>query len=59
MKTLLLRSILLALPMVVRRAAKKHQSVRDKLQSGHYVVQLRMRDGRIEAASPERTGALA
>jgi trimethylamine-N-oxide reductase (cytochrome c) len=45
MKTLLLRSILLALPMVVRRAAKKHQSVRDKLQSGQCVVQLRMRDG--------------
>jgi len=44
MRTLLLRSILFALPMVVRRAAKKHKTVRDKLQSGHCVVQLRMRD---------------
>jgi len=45
MKKLALRSILLALPLVIRRAARKHRSVRAKLRSGRCVVQLRLRDG--------------
>lgn len=41
----MLRAILLALPMVVQRAAKRHASVREKLRAGDFVVQLRMRNG--------------
>lgn len=47
MKKLALRSIVLALPLVIRQAAKKHESVREKLQSGNCVVQLRLRDGSV------------
>ena len=45
MRKLALRSIFLALPVVIRRAAARHPVVRDKLRSCNCVVQLRLRDG--------------
>jgi trimethylamine-N-oxide reductase (cytochrome c) len=45
MKKLALKGILLALPIIIRRAAKKHPAVRSHLQSGRCVVQIRLRDG--------------
>ena len=47
MKRLMLRAILGALPLVVRRAARRHPSVREHLKRGRYVVQIRLRDGSI------------
>lgn len=47
MKTFALRSILLALPIVIRSAAHKHQSVRQKLRAGKCVMQIGLRDGSI------------
>ena len=45
MKKLALRAVMLALPTIIRSAAKKQRSVRDKLHSRDCVVQLRLRDG--------------
>jgi trimethylamine-N-oxide reductase (cytochrome c) len=47
MKRLMLRAILGALPLVVRRAARRHPAVREHLKRGKYVVQIRLRDGSI------------
>jgi len=47
MKRLMLRAILGALPLVVRRAARRHPAVREHLKRGRYVVQIRLRDGSI------------
>jgi trimethylamine-N-oxide reductase (cytochrome c) len=45
MKRLLLRAILLALPLIIGKAARGHAKVRQKLNAGDCVVQLRLRDG--------------
>lgn len=47
MKKLMLRSILVALPLVIKMAAKKHRLVRDKLKSQNMVLQIRLRDGSV------------
>jgi len=63
MKRLMLRAILGALPLVVRRAARRHSAVREHLKRGRYVVQIRLRDGSIcrhfvsERRGPRMLGA--
>ncbi len=47
LKRLALRAVMLALPTIIRGAAKKHRSVREKLRSRDCIVQLRLRDGSI------------
>lgn len=47
MKRAALRGILFALPIIVRRAAKQHSAVRQQLERGNCVLQLRLRDGSI------------
>ena len=47
MKRALLSTILRALPLVIRRAANRHRSVRDQLERGDCVLQLRLRDNSI------------
>ena len=47
LKKLALRAVMLALPTIIRGAAKKHRSVREKLRSRDCIVQLRLRDGSI------------
>ena len=44
MKRAALRAVLLALPVMIRRAARRHESVRTLLRQGRCVVQIRLRD---------------
>lgn len=44
MKRAALRGVLLALPLLIRRAARRHDGVRRRLQEGNCVIQLRLRD---------------
>jgi len=45
MKRALLRGVLLALPLVIRQAARKHETVRRQLRKENCVIQVRLRDG--------------
>lgn len=48
MKNVALRTLLLALPIMLRRAASKHQVVKDHMRSGgNCVVQIGLKDGSI------------
>lgn len=45
MKRAMLRAVLLALPLLIRQAARKHATVRKHLRKESCVIQIRMRDG--------------
>src|SRR5579871_5041483 len=47
MRVALLRAVLLALPTVIRRAARRHLGVRAKLRQEHCVIQLRLKDNSV------------
>ncbi|HEX6705815.1 MAG TPA: molybdopterin-dependent oxidoreductase [Albitalea sp.] len=47
MKGIALRGVMLALPLIIGKAARKNRAVRDKLKSRDAVVQIRLRDGSI------------
>src|ERR1700692_519914 len=44
MKRVALRGVLLALPVLIRQAARRRDSVRRRLRQGNCVIQLRLRD---------------
>jgi trimethylamine-N-oxide reductase (cytochrome c) len=58
MKRLVFSSILRALPVVIRRAARKHKVVRDKLAQRNLVVQIQLKDASIIRHFAFRDGAV-
>ena len=47
MRAALLRGVLLALPMVIRQAARRHARVREKVRQENCVIQLRLKDNSV------------
>src|SRR5262249_40635132 len=47
MKAAALRGVLLALPLLIRQAARKRDKVRDLLKQGNCIIQLRLKDSSV------------
>ena len=58
MKRAVLRAVLLALPLIIRSAARRHAMVRRTLSKGHCVIQLRLRDSSVSRSLTFHNGTV-